>query len=61
MSIFETLDYIGYLYKKVRIWHNAATNLFTRVAWLVLFVYLVWILKEYNGNNGIWISKLVIV
>ena len=33
ISNFETVEQIGYLYKKVRIWHNDATNLFTRVVW----------------------------
>ena len=40
ISIFETLDLIGYLYKKVRIWQNDVNNLFTRVVWLDLV--LIW-------------------
>ena len=36
ISIFEALDLIGYLYKKVSIWQNDVNNLLTRVVWLDL-------------------------
>ena len=33
ISIFEALDLIGYLYKKVSILANDVNNLLTRVVW----------------------------
>ena len=64
ISIFEALDLIGYLYKKVSILANDVYNLITRVVWQDLVLTYVssclygydmiwWGLIWYNKGNSI--------